>query len=455
MKWLAATLLLLLAALVIESGLLAYATYVLLALLIVSRVLARGWSENLQATRQIYRPGKRDNEETPDTSATLHAELGERVIVRLVVRNTGMMPVPWVLLEDLLPLTVLTKDARLKVVKGRHEHLRMLRPGGEAVIRYHLECVRRGYYQIGPLILENGDLFGLHRRYRVETEPAYLLVYPHMVPLDAYELASRRPIGDVRLTHRLHEDPTRIAGVRAYEPGDPLNRVHWKATARTGTLHSKVHEPSSLSGVTVVLDFHQSGYHARGEPFRSELAVTAALSLANAVFEMGQQVGLVTNGRDEAERLRLQWRRETGDRTSAHEAAMSEENSHLAPLMVETRRGAEQLQRMRELLARVEMTDGLTFPQLISETVGRLPRDATIMAVLSEVSVESALTLGTLRRRGFAVTVVLILFDDRALEKAQARLFAEGVRDIRHLRDEAELATLCQRQMLGIAAQTS
>ena len=83
------------------------------------------------------------------------------------------------------------------------------------------------------------------------SEPHFVLVYPKVVPLEGYDLASRRPIGEVLLTHRLFEDPTRIAGVRGYEPGDPLNRIHWKATARTGSLHSKIHEPSTLSGATV------------------------------------------------------------------------------------------------------------------------------------------------------------------------------------------------------------
>jgi len=75
-----------------------------------------------------------------------------------------------------------------------------------------------------------------------------LLVYPRIIPLTGYDLTSRRPIGDVLLMHRLFEDPTRISGVRPYELGDPLNRVHWRATARTGVLHSKVHEPSRWPG---------------------------------------------------------------------------------------------------------------------------------------------------------------------------------------------------------------
>jgi hypothetical protein len=56
------------------------------------------------------------------------------------------------------------------------------------------------------------------------------------VALEGYNLSSRRPIGEIRLAHRLFEDPTRMAGVRPYQQGDPLNRIHWRATARTGAI---------------------------------------------------------------------------------------------------------------------------------------------------------------------------------------------------------------------------
>src|SRR5262249_20676562 len=191
-------------------------------------------------------------------------------------------------------------------------------------------------------------------------------------------------------------------------------------------------------------DFHATGYPARGEPHRSELAVTAAISLANAVYEMGQQVGLVSNGGDAADRLRLEdWKNEQQSRTAARRvAAMSEHSDRLQPLIIETRRGVEQLQRMRELLARIELLEGLTFPQLIDETDSRLPRDATVVAVLPQVTVATALTLGNLRRRGFAVTAVLILFDETELERGYGRLLAEGIKDVRHLKGEAELPCL-------------
>jgi uncharacterized protein (DUF58 family) len=434
MKWFFGALLLLLAALLLESSLLAYAMYVLLGLLLLTRWLARSWIGSLSATR---------------TCKQLTADIGDRVSVELTVTNNGGLPVPWLLAEDLLPQYALGKRFPRIKIKGKRLQIAMLRGGATLEMKYQIECLMRGYFQIGPLTLESGDLFGLHRRFRVLTEPAFLLVYPRIVPLLGYDIASRRPIGDVRLTHRLYEDPTRIAGVRPYEAGDPLNRVHWRATARTGALHSKVHEPSTLSGATVLLDFHQAGYHPQGEPIRSELAVTTAVSLANAVYEMGQQIGLATNGRDAVDRIKTEgWEHDPRTRQAARAAAaMREESERLQPLLVETRRGVEQLQRIRETLARVELTDGLTFAELVTETIGRLPRDATLLAVLPEVPVETAIALGNLRRSGLAIAVVLILLDDAPLERAYGRLVAEGIRDIRHLKSEEELPELCQRQI--------
>ena len=54
---------------------------------------------------------------------------------------------------------------------------------------------QRGYYQFGPLLVETGDVFGLHRRYRLLTEPQFVLILPKVLPLQGYNLASRRPHG--------------------------------------------------------------------------------------------------------------------------------------------------------------------------------------------------------------------------------------------------------------------
>ncbi len=430
MNWLVGAILILLLALIFDFGLLAYAMYALLSVLLVSRYVTRLWAENLSGQRECNR---------------LTANIGETVAVIVAVNNSGRLPIPWVLLEDLLPRRALTHDPPSLGVKGRRVKLAMLGPGGSKNLLYQLRCNRRGYYQLGPLVLETGDLFGLHRRYRVVSEPHFLLVYPKVMPLEGFDIASKRPIGEVRMSYRLYEDPTRIAGVRQYQAGDPLNRVHWNATARTGKLHSKVYEPSTVAGMTILLDFHQQSHAPQDEPIRSELAVTATASLANAVFEMGQQIGLVTNGRDAVDRIRQEgWDYDMRTRDAARQAAsMAELSDRLQPVVVATRRGPEQLMRIFETLARVELTDGLDLTQLIAETTSRMPRDATVVAILPRVTEQHAIALGNLKRRGFAVTAILNLWEEYDFAEASGPLLAQGI-ETRHLKEEAAIVGICR-----------
>jgi uncharacterized protein (DUF58 family) len=434
MKWFAGVSLLLLLALVFNLGLLAYAVYALVGVLVASRLLTRTWSENLSAVRECNR---------------VTANIGHKVAVVIQVANRGGLPIPWVLLEDLFPRHAFLPPPPKIRVHGQRLQLAALGPLGRKTLMYQFECLQRGYFQIGPLILETGDVFGLHRRYRVLTEPHFVLVYPEVVPLEGFDVASRRPIGEVRMTYQLFEDPTRIAGVRKYEAGDPMNRVHWPATARTGILHSKVYEPSTVAGATILLEFHQESYRSQHGTHRSELAVTTAASVANALFLMGQQVGLVTNGRDAADRIRREgWDYDIRSRQAARRAAaMLDSSDRLEPVSVRTQRGPDQLMRVLETLARVELTDGLGLVDLVREAAPRLPRDATLLVILPDVSPEIAVALGNLRRNGFAVNAIVNVFEEHEFARLAGRLAAEGIQ-ARHLKDRENIPVICRRSTL-------
>jgi uncharacterized repeat protein (TIGR01451 family) len=423
--WIVIAGLILAASLLLDLPLLAYAAEALLAVLVVSRFLARQWVTSLSATRRTSR---------------LDVEPGDTVTITVELRNTGLLPILWCLAEDLLPRDALMFDPPDLEQIGRRRAVVMIPPRGTTRLLYDLRCHRRGYYQLGPLVIETGDLFGLHRRYRVLTTPDFLQVAPKVLPLPGYDIRSRRPLGEVRLAHRLFEDPTRISGVRQYLSGDPLRRVHWRASARTGTLQSKQYDPSTVAGATLLVDFHRSSHDRRHEPYRSELAITAAASLANAVYETGQQVGLVTNGRDAADRIRIEgWGFDIRSRTAARTAAsMLPQSDRLRPVVVETRSGPDQLLRILKVLARLELTDGLSFLQLVGEALPRIPRQASVVAILPEVTEQSAMALGMLRRQGFAVTAVLNIYDAWDFAAASGPLVALGI-DTTQLVDEAAI----------------
>jgi hypothetical protein len=197
------------------------------------------------------------------------------------------------------------------------------------------------------------------------------------------------------------------------------------------------------------LDFHERSFAAEDEPVRSELAVTATASIAGAIYQMGQQIGLVTNGRDAADRIRTEgWRHEQlFSRRAAQATGMKEKSDRLRPVVVPTRRSGLQLNDILRTLARVEKTDGLTFSQLVLEAASDLPQSATVIAILTRVTPEAAISLGNLRRRGLAVSAILNIFDDQRFAEASAYLLSEGV-ETRHLKDRASIPRVCMNCVL-------
>jgi uncharacterized protein (DUF58 family) len=431
MRWLIGAVALLVVAIALDLGLFAYAMYALLLVIVASRVLVLGWSGNVVATREMSRD---------------RIKIGDKAAVVIVLKNRNWIPIPWLLVEDLLPRRDLVHNPPKLQITGRRLKIVSFRGRSRQIITYQLNCQCRGYYQLGPLVAETGDVFGLYRRYRVLGEPSFLLVTPEVIPLEGFDIASRRPIGEVRMSHRLFEDPTRIAGVRAYQPGDPLNRIHWRATARTAVLHSKIYEPSTVAGATLLVDFHEQSFAAKDEPVRSELAVTAAASIAGAILQMGQQVGLVTNGRDAADRIRAEgWRHDQFvNRRAALAAGMLEKSERLRPVVVPTRRSNTQLTEILHTLARLEKTDGLSFSQLVTEAASQMPMSASVIAILTQVTPEMAISLGNLRRRGMAVTAIINVFEDYNFADLSAALFSERI-ETHHLKDRAAIPRVCMK----------
>ena len=435
MKWILGTLALLVLGLVLKLSLLVYAMYVLLGILWLSRFFTRTWTEKIVASRHC-------------TGEIF--EIGEIAEVSVEVENHGSLTIPWLIIEDSLPHEALTQmPHRIKVEGGRLE-LTRLAPGEVEALNYQVTFLMRGYYQLGPVMLETGDVFGLHRRFRVAGEPHFALVLPKVLPLEGYNLASRRPLGEIRVVHRLFEDPTRLAGVRPYQQGDPLNRIHWRATARTGQIHSRIYETSRVAGATFLLDFHTRSFQGAGGTTSAELAIITVASLANAVFLMGQQIGFVSNGRDAADRIREEgWHAEFATRADAQRRATDPlTNDRLQPVRVETRKGNEKLGQILETLGRLEPTDGLEFFEMLAAAAPRIPRDATVVPVLRQVTPAIAIALGELAHRGFLVTAVVVAFGSETIpDWAQppewaGLLLAQGI-DFRMVNSEESVMNLC------------
>lgn len=434
MKWFVLCLVTIVLALVLNVPVLAFAVVGALAVYSVTRWITKAWTSELSGVRKC-------NLET--------ADIGQMATVTLEVRNDGSMPIPWILIEDLVPADLpQSVRPRLKVHGSRLKVVKLAR-GASTQLIYQVEFLCRGLYQFGPIVAETGDYYGWQRSYRVLGQPNYLLVYPKIIRIENYDIQSRRPIGEVVMTHRLFEDPTRISGVRQYQDGDPLTRVHWRATARTGQLQCKQYQPSSMSGATIVLDFHRPSYDPKHEPYRSELGITTAASIANALHEMGLQFGFVSNGLDGAERIRVEgWTGDARTRAAAQEhVAMQSQMDLRRPVVVPTRKGPDQIRQVLLALSRLELNDGLTLPQLVLEASQRMPADASVIVLLAQPTMEAAVALGSLRRQGRAVTAIVNSHDHEHYIRASGILQNEGI-DTHMLLDDDSVATICRAQKL-------
>jgi len=371
----------------VQSPSMAFVVYAFVLLVVIANVSSRLWLAGLDCERTVQ-------------PTTLWQ--GEEAEVIVEVHNRRGWPIPWIYVEDTTPPGFPTVGERCR--------LAVLMPGRSLTLNYRIRCPKRGYHKIGPLLMESGDLFGLQKRFRTGKRQDYVSVLPTVAYIETFTISARRPQGPVRISHRAYEDPTRISGLREYVPGDPLNRIHWKASARAQQLYVKTNEPSNVLGATLLLDLFHVFYLDEAGEERMELAITTAASLAYLLQLSGEQVGLLTNARDAAEVARYELEtQETFSRQDAEDELLNEVASvRISPLEVPTRRSPVQARTILENLARVLPTDSLDAASLIMASYERLPRDAALIPIVPKVTPELVLALATMKESGFAVTVFLI-----------------------------------------------
>lgn len=375
--------------------------------------------------------------------------IGESFRVSIEITNQSRLPIAWLLVEDLLPASAYRHPPAALEIEGARIEVMMLLGGETRTLEYQVNCRRRGYFQIGPTVLETGDLMGLSRRYRLGAPPQYVLVLPRVVALSGYDIASARPIGEIRIRDALIQDPTRMMGIRQWQIGDPMRSVHWPATARTGTLHTKIYEPTTIAGATLVLDLHRDTNPARHEPIRSDLAITLAASIAAALHDQNQPFALLSNGRDAVDRIRDEGMATDFRTRDAAKAtgAMRENNDRLRPVLLPSDRGSVHFQELLRQLARLELSDGLGIAETVLSAQSRLARDTTLIAILQQCSPETAAMLIGMKRRGWAIAVVINTADINDYLAAAGPFEAANILAI-HLADAQSLPDAARRAAL-------
>ncbi len=275
--------------------------------------------------------------------------------------------------------------------------LSMIGPGRSRSYVTRTLLSRRGEFDLGPTIVSSGDPFGLFL-YRATFQGSKKLeVLPYFVDLTEFYTPVGLLSGGQALRKKTVEVTPYAAGIREYAPGDALNRIHWKSTARRDMLMVKEFEQDPQADVWIFLDGSVSVQSGELEPDATgedrywlwtsqrkvtipshtfEYAVSSAASIAAYYLRQGRSVGFAC----------------AGQKFSVLPAG----------------RGERQLSKILEMMAFVECKGQLPIEAVVQSQASQLTRGSSVILVTTTASTSVLVTVNEIERRGTRPIVVLI-----------------------------------------------
>ncbi len=298
------------------------------------------------------------------------AQVGDLIQERWILHNDAWVPVLWAEIQEHTDMA--GYDASRAIGLGAMSSVTWTTSG---------TCLQRGVFTLGPLDIVMGDPFGL---FTVRLHYAYsdsFVIYPSIVALpDLVE-----PLGVVRGNSRANlrsiEQTTNASTVRSYVPGDPLNRIHWRTTARRSqpeheAIYVKEFDLEPTGDVWIILDMQAAVHAGEGAESTEEYAVTLAASLANQLLRDNLAVGLITHAS--------------------------------SPIVISPRKGHQHLWELLTALSPLHATSELPFAELLTLFEPAITRNMSIALITPSTDASWIERLGLLLRHGVHVTTLLL-----------------------------------------------
>ena len=143
---------------------------------------------------------------------------------------------------------------------------------------WRVKAIKRGRCDIDRISLNSKDIFGLVSVTKDFTEGASVLALP--TPYTKSELLSLPDFagGAQPVLAGYFSDPFNIIKIAPYTYGEPLNKINWKASAKTGGLMVNCEQPAVSGRVLVVMD-------ASDAPFLLEKNIKLCATLSRIIPE--------------------------------------------------------------------------------------------------------------------------------------------------------------------------
>lgn len=209
--------------------------------------------------------------------------VGERATVVTTVRNQSPRPSPAARWREYAPPAVGVQPSAPFPRLGAHQST--VSHGRDTVaLRQEVEAEKRGAHPVGPLIVSRTDPFGVAYAEYAIGQPRTFLVTPRVFPLTRGELDVAHSEGTEHELQR-HSIPSADELIaREYRPGDPLRRVHWRATARHDQLMVRQEEQRSNPEAWLLMDTREAGADEDAFETLVELIASVGVHLLDGGF---------------------------------------------------------------------------------------------------------------------------------------------------------------------------
>jgi uncharacterized protein (DUF58 family) len=295
----------------------------------------------------------------------LHSHVGDRLRVTYTLRNTSRIPKPWLEIHN--PTTMPGGlPGRAISLGGRSERSWLVRA----------PLTRRGHFRIEPLHIRTGDPFGFFEAAATVGQGVSVVVYPRLEPIPLWRLPAASLEGSHATPERTLQTTPLAMTVRPYAPGDSMNRIHWRSTARHGEIQVKEFDLEQTADALIILDLQRSIQTGRGDESTTEAAIRVAAAVADKALAENRAVGMTVNA----------------GRTAYLPAD----------------RGGRQHLKIMQLLAAVEADSASPLVETLIGSIGRLRRGMTAVVITASSDPGWVRPLAALRMRGVACVVVTV-----------------------------------------------
>lgn len=231
---------------------------------------------------------------------------GDEIELVEELANKKWLPIPW-LKSEITTSRWLDFAGAQSVVSDQSRFVPsffMLGSYQKIVRRWKVRCLKRGEFEIEKVVLVSTDLFGSRSFSRPEPVTAQILVLPRPLGDEALAVRPRYLNGDILVRRQLLDDPFMIAGVREYTERDPMNKIHWSATAKEGRIMVYHNDYTSSQSVTVVLNLQSRPleHFETLDRERMEDAIRVCARLFDETLQTGMPLRFLVNGSVDASR---------------------------------------------------------------------------------------------------------------------------------------------------------